>query len=296
MFTIYVLTKEMLTKMPISDVILPKLTNKRFVERANINAILINSDNDIREKFHDFSKILDFLTEVDLEFVILKAQPLITHLGNDIDLLMHMDQVKHFIRKLEKKFRILRIELHEGTRRGFKATIHLGNMKLNQIEVYTYVGWYEYVFLPIEQVIKSYNLAKLILPNGAMYHLPLPSNFHSLAIDALHVMFGNRYISLGDLAKLLSYPPNVDYPDYTVNGMLRTGNIIALFIKSLKEVLPEVLSKGYSYIPLRYILTLSSLASISNMFHNKELNIKAYWWEFRRVLNVAYRRWFNLGH
>ena len=102
-------------------------------------------------------------------------------------------------------------------------------------------------------------------------------------------MFGNMYISLGDVIKLLLYS-DIDYIDYAEKVLLGTSSIVNFFMRCLKAILTEVLSNGRCYVPLRYMLPFSLLASINNLFHNKELNVNVYWMELRRMLNVAYRR------
>jgi len=287
--TIKILTREVFVKLPIARVVLPKVT-KKFVEKANINAILADSDNTVKGKISDLRKLLEFLAEVDIEFTILKMQPVITHLGNDIDLLMHSDYVKPFLRRLRKKFKTSCIELHEGTRRGFKATAHLANMRLSQIEIYTYVGWYGYSFLPADHLNKFRRFAKFTLLDGTTLQLPILPYPYAFIVDVLHMIFANRYISLGDIAKLLLYP-SINYT-ICLEGIpsLMASNAISTFIRSLKECLTEILLNGRCYIPLRYTLSFSWLASVDNIFHNKELDINTYWMELRRVLNVAYRR------
>lgn len=287
-YTVPILTKEIFMNLPIVHVVLPKVT-KQFAEEANINTILADSDNVVKEKLSDLEKLFEFLAEVETEFTVLKMQPVITHLGNDIDLLMHSDYVKPFLRRLGKKFKIWCIELHEGTRRGFKATIHLANMRLSQIEIYTYVGWYGYSFLPADHLNKFRKFAKFTLLDGTTLKLPILPYSYAFLVDVLHIVFGNGYISLGDIVKLLLYP-NINYASY-LEGIpsLITSNAISTFMRSLKTCLIEILLNGRCYIPLRYRLPFSLLASVINLFHNKELNANTiYWMELRRTLSVAY--------
>jgi hypothetical protein len=99
------LTTKRLAGMPALRAIIPKLT-KQLAEKGNINTILIGIDETVREKLNDLERIISLLSEVEseVEFAILKMQSIITHLGNDVDVLIRPKDVKHFLQRLEKRF------------------------------------------------------------------------------------------------------------------------------------------------------------------------------------------------
>jgi hypothetical protein len=290
-----ILATKSLASIPALRAIIPKLT-KQLAEKGNINTVLIEVDETVKEKLNDLERIISFLSEVEseVEFAILKMQPIITHLGNDIDVLIRPKDVKHFLQRFEKMFRIHHIELHENIRRGFKATIHLSDMKLNQVELYTYLGWYGYFFISSDELLKSRQTAVFAFDN-ASFSVPVLSNTHAFIVDILHAVFGNRFISLGDLVKLLSYLYlETSFADNAEgNSFLNRREIVMAincFVKSLRICLTDVLSSGRCYIPLRYLLHYSIISSLENFFINKELSLDVYWKELRRILNTEWRR------
>jgi hypothetical protein len=278
--------------MPMLRTIIPKLT-KHLAEKGNINAVLIRLDETVREKLNDLERIVSLLSEMkEVEFAILKMQPLITHLGNDVDVLIRAEDVKHFLQRLKKKLRIRHVELRDSTRRGFKATIYLNNMKLNQIDLYTYLGWCGYPFVPINELIRFCRTAILTLDDTS-FSVPVLSNLYALVVDILHAVFGNRCISLGDIVKLYSYLETGLASDAEEISLLNRKEIVMaidFFLKSLKMCLSNVLSFGRYYIPLRYLFPYSIISSSKNFFVNKELSLDVYWKELRRLLNTEWRR------
>jgi len=264
--------------MLISRKVIPKLT-KHFAEKGNINAVLFRSDKTIKKKLSDLKVIISFLSEVkNIEFVILKMQPMITHLGNDVDVLIRAKDVKPFLRELGKGFQISHVELNDNTRRGFKATIYLSNMELSKIDLYTYLGWIGYFFASSDELIESRRTA-IFAFNNASFPVPVLPNSYALMVDILHSVFGNGYISLGDIIKLLLYLEAGFANDAKENPLLsRREIVIAMncFLKSLKMCLVDVLSLGRCYIPLRYFLPCYIISSSKNFFINKELSPDIY--------------------
>jgi len=277
--------------MPVHSIVSSKLT-KHFVERGSINAILIELDKTVEKKFRDLKKIVGFLSKVmEMEFAIIKMQPIVTHLGTDIDLLIQAEDIKPFLRELKKRFRISHVELHENTRKGLKATVHLSGMKLGQIEMYTYLGWYGYSFISSEELIKFRKTAVFSFDDGG-FLIPVLPNLCAFIVDVMHAIF-EKYISLGDLIKILLLPESNFTDNVEEYSLLDRREIIMVmdyFIKSLKACLKNVLSLGRCYIPLRYTFPISMIFSFKNLFINKELSSEVYWKELKRILNAEWQR------
>jgi len=287
---IRLLTMDMLSSMPIYNVISSRLT-KSFIERGNINAILAETDREVKEKLQDFKRIIGFLSEVkEVEFAVIKMQPIITHLGYDIDVLMKPEDIRPFLQRVRKRFQILHTELHEFTRRGFKVTIYLNGMKLNQIEIYTYIGWYNYFFISPEELLKFRKNA-IFAFDDASFSTYVLSDLPAFIIDVMHTMFPNKYISLGDFIKILLYlERGFDLREYSLLGGKEIIMAVNCLVKNLETCLKDILSFGRCYIPLQHTLLVSVVSTFKNFFINKELDPDIYWKELRRILNAIWRR------
>jgi len=289
-YVIRLLTVDMLGNMPIYDVISSRLT-KSFIERGNINAILAETDREVKEKLQNFKRIIGFLSEIkEMEFAVIKMQPIITHLGHDIDVLMKPEDIKPFLQRVREKFQISHAELHEFTRRGFKITVYLSGMKLNQIEIYTYIGWYNYFFIPPEELLKFHKNA-IFAFDDVSFSTYVLSNIPAFIIDVLHIMFPNKYISLGDFIKILLYlRKGFDLRERSLLGGKEIAVAINCLVKSLEACLKDILFFGRCYIPPQYSLPVSIVSTFKNFFVNKELDPDIYWKELRRILNATWRR------
>jgi len=281
-------------------------TNTSFAEDANINLLLTYSHDRIRRKLKDLERIFSFLANIsstnDVSFAVIKMQPIITHVGNDIDVLVPVCKVKEFLATLKKAFMIKAVETHERTSKGFKATIHIHDIGLNQIEIYTYIGWYGYTFMELHPLENFYASATFVLGDKNIPGLAVIREPYSTYIDILHAVFGNRYITLSDVLKfILRF--RWDYMK-SFNELLDEDTPLVVryavktFMKALKSCLRELFARGRCFIPEHYMISFSFLSTANNIFKKESLpDIATYWevyWrEFRRILSTIYNKRFS---
>lgn len=271
-----------------------KLNDEHFLINAKLNLLMLHKNYYIKQKYNDFLKIATIFSKIrTVNYAIIKSQPMITHLGNDIDILMNRDDIPIMLNFLKKFFSIKRIDIHEQTLDKVKVTVYFKDMYLNQLEIYTYIGWYGLrVFNSFNILVDNIKMKRLIFPEeNITLVLKVLSEPADAMVQISHILVGERYLTLSDTLRLLllhndikNYLNTVKDSSY-LNLQLAYGMVLSL----IKNRLSDLLLQGKTLIPFRGILPISYMISFNNFVKVRNYRISTYYKELRRLLSSLYQ-------
>jgi len=254
----------------------------RYFENAKINLILLHGNPKIRKRYNEFIEILKAISLLPQEgYALIKVHPFITHLGNDVDILVEKKNLEAVVKHLSRE---LQVESIIG-KSGKGVTLLLNDMEL-QVDIYNEVGWRGLKVLDISlanpttrRVVRLVNSLEISVIREDI----------DLAILIAHTFEGEGWVTLGDLLKLLLLNPmNMSASVENVKTYLNIGRLYSYLVAMLnnEDVISNIFQYGKARIPIKYLL-LTSVSTILANLRAGRVNMRGYYWEIERCF-----RWF----
>ena len=261
----------------------------KYFENAKINLLLLHGNPKIRKKYIEFMEILKAVSLLPQEgYALIKVHPFITHLGNDVDILVEKKNLEAVVKHLSRELQVESI-----IRKPEKGVTLLVNGMELQIDIYNEVGWRGLKVLDVS--LASPTARRVVrLVNGL--EISVIREDIDLAILIAHTFESEGWVTLGDLLKLLLLS-RMNMVAFAENaGMyLNTRRLYSYLVAMLgnKDVISNIFQCGRARIPVKYLM-LTSVSTILANLRAGRVDAKGYYWEVKRPFQEVLRYGFTV--
>ncbi|MGC8988376.1 hypothetical protein [Infirmifilum sp.] len=249
----------------------------KYFENAKINLLLLHGNPKIRKKYIEFMEILKAVSLLPQEgYALIKVHPFITHLGNDVDILVEKKNLEAVVKHLSRE---LQVESIIG-KSGKGVTLLLNDMEL-RVDIYNEVGWGGLKVLDVS--LASPTTRRVVRLVNSLEISVIREDI-DLAILIAHIFESEGWVTLGDLLKLLLLnPTNMSASVESVKTYLNIGRLYSYLVAMLnnEDVISNIFQYGKARIPIKYLL-LTSVSTILANLRARRVDMKGYYWEVKR--------------
>jgi hypothetical protein len=250
----------------------------KYFENAKINLLLLHGNPKIRKKYIEFMEILKAISLLPQEgYALIKVHPFITHLGNDVDILVEKKNLEAVVKHLSRE---LQVESIIG-KSGKGVTLLLNDMEL-RVDIYNEVGWGGLKVLDVS--LASPTTRRVVRLVNSLEISVIREDI-DLAILIAHIFESEGWVTLGDLLKLLLLnPTNRSVTVESVKTYLNIGRLYSYLVAMLnnEDVISNIFQYGKARIPIKYLL-LTSVSTILANLRARRVDMKGYYWEVERL-------------
>ncbi|WP_434730815.1 hypothetical protein WLZ34_03940 [Thermogladius sp. KZ2Tp1] len=250
----------------------------KYFENAKINLLLLHGNPKIRKKYIEFMEILKAISLLPQEgYALIKVHPFITHLGNDVDILVEKKNLEAVVKHLSRE---LQVESIIG-KSGKGVTLLLNDMEL-QVDIYNEVGWRGLKVLDVS--LASPTTRRVVRLVNSLEISVIREDI-DLAILIAHIFESEGWVTLGDLLKLfILNPMNMSASVENVKTYLNIGRFYSYLVAMLnnEDVISNIFQYGKARIPIKYLL-LTSVSTILANLRARRVDMKGYYWEVERL-------------
>ncbi|MEM4005823.1 MAG: hypothetical protein QXM43_09380, partial [Desulfurococcaceae archaeon] len=175
----------------ILNVLKERSNDVAFLSNAKCNLLAFEKNQAIRRKLFDLKNVLRFLEKITSEgsthYALIKVQPFITHLWNDVDVLVSYKDVSKMINAVREYFGDV-TAVGRPLRGG--ATLYIKRLSL-RLDLYTMVGWRGLLAIKnsdsIDRIMFSYLIRDNLTCNGKSYEIQVLAPELDILIQLVHI-------------------------------------------------------------------------------------------------------------
>lgn len=273
----------------ILNVLKERSNDVAFLSNAKCNLLAFEKNQAIRRKLFDLKNVIRFLEKITSEgsthYALIKVQPFITHLWNDVDVLVSYKDVSKMINAVREYFGDV-TAVGRPLRGG--ATLYIKRLSL-RLDLYTMVGWRGLLAIKnsdsIDRIMFSYLIRDNLTCNGKSYEIQVLAPELDILIQLVHIYQSENAITLADFIKVFS-SINFDFSLIEKFFVVSPLMIFQFFFHTLLKRLRELLAIGRISIPL----SEKTITSLEIIFRNLKLgntNFKGYYYEIEQLISYA---------
>jgi len=263
--------------------------NPHYLVRAGFNLLLADSFPSVRRKFLGFINILSILEDLaskEKGFALIKVHPMITHIGNDIDVFVSKANFKKIVQIVaSRNFKVLK------TREKFRKkgiTLRDPHSGL-ELDLYVWIGWRGLKALEVSDVNHLAMPSVVLVDDGYRFKVPVADLRLDATIQAIHIYESQGFIKLSDMLKFLlifkSLHNNLDVGQNYFN----IARLYALLIKDLASKKTILFKQGLCNPNFAHLLLTHLEVLMNNAIKCKECkgslsSISSYYYQFKQIV------------
>jgi len=175
----------------------------RYLVRAGFNLLLADSVPSVRRKFRGFINILSILEDFASKeegFALIKVHPMITYIGNDVDVLVSKANLERIMRVVTSK----NLKVLKSKEKFRKKGITLRDPDSGlELDLYLWIGWRGIKALEVNDVNCLAAPAIILVDEGYRFRVPIVDVRLDAIIQAIHIYESQDFIRLSDVLKFL---------------------------------------------------------------------------------------------
>jgi len=212
------------------------------LEKVGFNLLLSSRLSNIKKKLICFTDVLHTLEDLRSEtsFGLLKVQPIVTYIENDIDILVPR---KNDLRKI---LSVLRARKHlKVFAKGFMKGITLYDIESHlKIDLYERIGWRGLYAVELES-LNNHTVLEEILVSEDLFKVPVIEAHLDLLTLVIHLYESSGFIRLSDVLKLLLLMKQVGGDVVDVHTYFNVKRLLSFLTQQLVDSsIREFLIKG----------------------------------------------------
>lgn len=262
-----------------------KYNDAWFLNNAGCNLLVAERSRVIKRKLVDLEDILKFLEKVtmkgNIHYALIKVQPFITHLWNDVDLLVLTKDIPIMVDVARNYFGNIVI-----TSKFLKGvTLHINKLSL-KLDLYTTVGWRGLSAIRADSDVLFNNfMSNSITCHETSYEVRTLIPELDLYIQLIHIYESELMITLMDFIKMLLLTSLKILPIEEI-FIIPPAMLLQLSLRVAMERLEKLLVTGRINVPLPE-KSVSSLYILLKNLRLRNTNFRGYYYEIEHLILYA---------
>ncbi|MEM0080142.1 MAG: hypothetical protein QXL22_03735 [Candidatus Nezhaarchaeales archaeon] len=258
-----------------------------FLSNAKCNLLALEKSQAIRRRLIDLKDVLSFLekitSEENVRYALIKVQPFITHLWNDVDMLVLYKDVSNMINAARRYFGDVTV-VGRPSRSG--VTLYIKRLSL-RLDLYAAVGWRGLLVIKNSNNVMFSHLVKDNLAYcGESYEIQVLTPELDTLIQLIHAYQSENAITLADFIKVL-LSINLDFSSVEHLFVVPPAMILQFFSRTALKMLRELLVIGRIAIPLIEKAVVSLHIILENL-KLRNINFRSYYYEVEQLISYIF--------
>ncbi|MEM0240950.1 MAG: hypothetical protein QXP29_05760 [Candidatus Nezhaarchaeales archaeon] len=257
------------------------------MSNAKCNLLASEKSRAMRRRLIDLKDLLSFLEKItneeNVRYALIKVQPFITHLWNDVDMLVLYKDVLNIINAARKYFGDVTV-VSRLLRSG--VTLYIKRLSL-RLDLYTAVGWRGLLAIKnSDNIMFSHFVKDNLAYCGDSYEVQVLTPELDILIQLIHAYQSENAITLADFIKTLS-STNLDFSPVEHLFVVPPAMILQFFFRSALKMLKELLVIGRIAIPLAEKAIVSLHIILENL-KLRNTNFRSYYYEAEELISYIF--------
>jgi len=259
-----------------------------YLVRAGFNLLLADNVPGVRRKLWGFVNILSILEDLapkEEGFALIKVHPMITHIGNDVDVFVSKASLKGIIRIIASRgLKVLK------TKGRFKKgiTIRDPNSGL-ELDLYVWMGWRGLKALEVNDINYLTTLSVILVDEEHRFKVPVVDLRLDTVIQAVHIYESQGFIRLSDALKFLLMFKSLHNDLDVGRSYFNVARLHAFLIKDLTDKVTILFRQGLCEPKFAHLLSTHLELLMSNIIECKKcksdlLSIISYYYQFEHIV------------